>query len=145
MLTQTNTKCDYKNGIVYVHPSLEGTAITIARYAGKGYKSLYARRVKISDQDNYYSSTNAEGAFKEIYEKVENIIINSGEQSAEIVDARYDSNSGTTHTTLANRLNAEYGEVYDARTNANTVPVVYDSLKDRLDSEKAEFDSLKEY
>jgi hypothetical protein len=135
----TQFKVDYKNCLVYVHPDLEGTSINIQRFYGKGIKYLLASRVKLEDLDNLFSSIHVEGAMKELAERLNNLI-NGGEQLSEVVDSRLDSNTFTTYPTLKNRLDIEFGEVYNARTNNNTIPVIYTNLKDRLDTECEEFE-----
>lgn len=128
-------KVDYKNAIVYFHPDLEGTSVNISVYAGRGIKYLHASRVKLEDLDNLFNSIHVEGGMKELAQRINNLLSGVA-QPSEVVDARLDGNSSTLYSTLKNRLDNEYGEVYNARTNStSSVPIVYDSLKDRLDAE----------
>ncbi|NLD49801.1 MAG: hypothetical protein GX660_21855 [Clostridiaceae bacterium] len=63
-------KVDYRNGVIYFHSSLEGTAITINQYYGRGIKRLLASRVQVTDADNHYTSNQLELILKEIGERL---------------------------------------------------------------------------
>jgi hypothetical protein len=137
----TEFKVDYGSSIVYFHPDLEGTSVNISVYAGRGIKYLYAQRVKLEDLDNLFTSIHVEGGMKELVQRL-NFLLANTQQASEVVDARVDANTGTEYEILGQRLNAEYGETYNARTNdIPALPVVYDNLKDRLDTEYQYFDN----
>jgi len=53
----TQFKVDYKNGVVYFHSGLEGNAVTVHLYYGRGIKLLYDTRVKITSNQDFNSTT----------------------------------------------------------------------------------------
>lgn len=70
----TQFKVDYKHeGTVYFHPNLEGTSITINLYYGRGIKLLYDTRVKLTDENNYWTSTTLKKWIDEIAQNYKSI------------------------------------------------------------------------
>lgn len=62
----TQFKVDYKNGVIYFDPTLEGTSKIIHLYYGRGIKQLHDTRVKLTDENNYWDATTLKQLIDEI-------------------------------------------------------------------------------
>lgn len=127
---------NWRNGEIVFGGNIIGETITVASYGGRGIIKGYAQRQQLLDESNLYNADNVEDFATEVITITNNLdtrvtnIINSNPQPSEIVDARLDNNSGTLYSTIKNRLDVEYGETYNARTdNQNNHET---SLKNRL-------------
>jgi hypothetical protein len=93
---------NWRTGEIIFGGNIVGTTVTVASYGGRGLIKSYAKRQQIEDVDGYYTATETETAFKEIYERVSTIVA-EGQTNSEVSDARPSAN-GESNTVLKDRL-----------------------------------------
>jgi len=131
-----NFVVNYTLGEITIDPSYNGETVTIPSWYARGVIKYPASRIELEDIDNLYGSQDAEGAFAEMAQRVNNLITEA-EQPSEVVDARVSGITSAVYPILKNRLDTEYGEVYSARENSISI-LTYNSLKERLDGDYGE-------
>ncbi len=154
-------KVNYKHGVVYFYPSLEGKSITINSYYGKGIKLLYDDRVKVTDLKGSWKSTNLKDLLVEIKQYIDKHISNydshvSGESDkhkAPDIDYEGNVNNQTNVKGAIDNLQTQLNQVVNSGTESDarvsqalvdSEDTVYTTLKERNDAWEARTKTIED-
>ena len=79
-------------------------------YHQQNIATMDEKDVSVLDNSKSYTDSSVQAKGNELGTRIDNLILNAGDSSAECADARV-TKDGTVHDTLKNRLDTEYSQL----------------------------------
>ena len=84
-------------------------------YHQQNIATMDEKDVSVLDNSKSYTDSSVQAKGNELGTRIDNLILNAGDSSAECADARV-TKDGTVHDTLKNRLDTEYSQLSSENT-----------------------------
>ena len=96
-------------------------------YHQQNIVTMDEKDVSVLDNSKSYTDSSVQAKGNELGTRIDNLILNAGDSSAECADARV-TKDGTVHDTLKNRLDTEYSQLSSEIEDINSIYDVYKNM-----------------